>query len=902
MAFAAMAITRLLVAVARQMLPWAQARGMRLTVHVDRRLPRLVLGDYYRLQQVLANFVSNAIKFSPEGTGHVALHATLVELQDMAAAQLPSPVAVAVASESPQPPQGRSVKARSSSGSGSRSSPSVAALLARMMRPGGSTKVAPQPGSGASAASVAGSAARSAITVCSLRDVRAAASPAIPVSMVRSQTLAEPPAGGGLSSLPSISDNGGGVRQLPPLRFRSAASGSRGAGSRYQPPLVPPHMAVAPLSSAVAAPSAALPAQLASGSGAPRGMTATQSAVTVAAPTAVLNVHSAAAISSGDGRSDGGGAAAHDVTEATMPSLMAADMTVMASEAVASSPGTDRHLTVVSETSDPGGRTATLSPPASGAEGVGGLRSPHAAGRFSLAYEVDAAAAKAPVAVPAVVAGRLRSSHDPGALGGGAGAAVADGGASSQRSLSAPIVTAGNEGAGPGPSAGTGPAADAPPALLSAPPAAVASTQPHVPSPVAAWGAQSGAVAGDDVVQAGPPMVEADLGHPSGDDNSPGDTPQVLPEAERVVPPEASLPFLVEPGTVYDVRLRGGAMLTSVVAWVRLAVEDNGCGISEADQARLFTPFMQVQAGAGQKGKGTGLGLNICKQVRVRRGGVSVRCDTRCVSRSLPAQIAERHGGRIGCTSTAGRGSVFYVEVPLRVLQREAQGAATVAAAATAAPPSTSALPLGLTAHVAVSGAAVATAAATVLATSAAGGVTVRGRATLPIEAPARPIRGAVGAAAALQRVRAGPLQPLVSVPHRGSIAGPLPALGAAAAAADSGAATTELDSAHEGDDAAGAHAGGGSGGGGGLSAAARQLRTATILVVDDGAWRERVRAQRPAHGSARAPRPPPPPSQPPPTGCCWREPSPASCRERRCWRLAMGPQLWLCFDLGAVR
>ena len=32
--------------------------------------------------------------------------------------------------------------------------------------------------------------------------------------------------------------------------------------------------------------------------------------------------------------------------------------------------------------------------------------------------------------------------------------------------------------------------------------------------------------------------------------------------------------------------------------WVRISVEDNGCGISEQDQERLFSAFMQVSGGA----------------------------------------------------------------------------------------------------------------------------------------------------------------------------------------------------------------------------------------------------------------------------------------------------------------
>ncbi len=66
---------------------------------------------------------------------------------------------------------------------------------------------------------------------------------------------------------------------------------------------------------------------------------------------------------------------------------------------------------------------------------------------------------------------------------------------------------------------------------------------------------------------------------------------------------------------------------------VRFWVRDYGPGISAEDQARLFTPFTQLDRG---QGKGHGLGLSI-----VRR-------------------IADKLGGQAGVESAPGQGSLFY--------------------------------------------------------------------------------------------------------------------------------------------------------------------------------------------------------------------------------------------------
>jgi CHASE2 domain-containing sensor protein/signal transduction histidine kinase len=71
-----------------------------------------------------------------------------------------------------------------------------------------------------------------------------------------------------------------------------------------------------------------------------------------------------------------------------------------------------------------------------------------------------------------------------------------------------------------------------------------------------------------------------------------------------------------------------------------IAVQDHGPGIDEADQARLFEPFVRLHEGRQGTPDGTGLGL------------VLVRA------------VAERHGGKVTVQSVAGAGATFRIELP----------------------------------------------------------------------------------------------------------------------------------------------------------------------------------------------------------------------------------------------
>jgi len=59
----------------------ADEKQLKLTVDVDAKIPRYIIGDDQRLAQVLTNLLANAVKFTPEG-GNIKLIADLVFLAD----------------------------------------------------------------------------------------------------------------------------------------------------------------------------------------------------------------------------------------------------------------------------------------------------------------------------------------------------------------------------------------------------------------------------------------------------------------------------------------------------------------------------------------------------------------------------------------------------------------------------------------------------------------------------------------------------------------------------------------------------------------------------------------------------------------------------------------------------
>jgi len=76
--------------------------------------------------------------------------------------------------------------------------------------------------------------------------------------------------------------------------------------------------------------------------------------------------------------------------------------------------------------------------------------------------------------------------------------------------------------------------------------------------------------------------------------------------------------------------------------WLRFEIADTGIGIPEEKQAHIFDPFVQSDMGISRRYGGSGLGTTISKQ------------------------LVELMGGEIGLESEPGKGSLFWVNVPLQ--------------------------------------------------------------------------------------------------------------------------------------------------------------------------------------------------------------------------------------------
>lgn len=73
--------------------------------------------------------------------------------------------------------------------------------------------------------------------------------------------------------------------------------------------------------------------------------------------------------------------------------------------------------------------------------------------------------------------------------------------------------------------------------------------------------------------------------------------------------------------------------------WIVIKVSDNGSGMTEATQKRLFSPFFTTKPA----GRGTGLGLSISQRI-----------------------VLERHGGKLECVSQLDQGTTFLIMIPVK--------------------------------------------------------------------------------------------------------------------------------------------------------------------------------------------------------------------------------------------
>jgi signal transduction histidine kinase len=119
----------------------------------------------------------------------------------------------------------------------------------------------------------------------------------------------------------------------------------------------------------------------------------------------------------------------------------------------------------------------------------------------------------------------------------------------------------------------------------------------------------------------------------------------LISNAHKYSSPETIITLTVETVSIRFPPKAGGIGQLPIPAsdrlFVRLSVADTGFGISEADQAKLFSQFFRSDDPAVRQENGWGLGLNITKR------------------------LVEIMGGQIAVQSTLGQGSTFSFTVPV---------------------------------------------------------------------------------------------------------------------------------------------------------------------------------------------------------------------------------------------
>ena len=87
---------------------------------------------------------------------------------------------------------------------------------------------------------------------------------------------------------------------------------------------------------------------------------------------------------------------------------------------------------------------------------------------------------------------------------------------------------------------------------------------------------------------------------------------------------------------------------------MHISVKDNGIGINEEDQKKIFQKFFRSEDSKAREAPGTGLGLNITKN------------------------LVEMQGGRIWFDSVMRKGTNFHFTIPIAVTEQAIIGQADV--------------------------------------------------------------------------------------------------------------------------------------------------------------------------------------------------------------------------------
>ncbi len=129
----------------------------------------------------------------------------------------------------------------------------------------------------------------------------------------------------------------------------------------------------------------------------------------------------------------------------------------------------------------------------------------------------------------------------------------------------------------------------------------------------------------------------------------------LLSNAIKFSPPEGMIRMNVEATALPQA---GGSSIVNAYSSesstsITVSITDEGPGISEEHQQRIFEGFFQVRPDKLQQGQGSGLGLSLCKQ------------------------IVALHGGTIGVDSVEGKGSTFHLTIVFRNA-REAEDESSV--------------------------------------------------------------------------------------------------------------------------------------------------------------------------------------------------------------------------------